>query len=153
MNRLEDFINRNIEAFDSEEVPAGSRERFLMKFREERQSIFRRRAFILTLGSIAASAAIAICMIHMNPMSEVRKQHRRLAMKEAEILTVISTNTPELLNEVMNTIRGVTSEAIPLENQLPDELDDKVRREILREYYMRKYCALEEILNQYTQFY
>ena len=72
-------------------------------------------------------------------------------MKEAEILSVISTAAPDMLDEVSNTIRGITYEAIPLEEQLPEELDDKAKKEILKEYYTRKYLALERILNQYTQ--
>jgi hypothetical protein len=53
----------------------------------------------------------------------------------------------------MNTIRVVVSEAIPLEEQLPDEMGVKAKKEILKEYYDCKYRALEQIYDQYIHLY
>jgi hypothetical protein len=49
----------------------------------------------------------------------------------------------------MNTVRIVVSEAIPLEEQLPDEMGFKAKKQILHEYYDSKYRALEQIYDQY----
>lgn len=151
MNRLEEYINGNIKAFDEVEVPSGRKEAFMRRIQAQRQKTFRRRSIVVTLGLIAASAAILLLLLPRGLTFEIHSHHRRLGMKEAEILSVISTAAPDMLDEVSNTIRGITYEAIPLEEQLPEELDDKAKKEILKEYYTRKYLALERILNQYTQ--
>jgi hypothetical protein len=67
-----------------------------------------------------------------------------------EIITTLSETSPELIEDVMNTIRVVVSETITLEEQLPDEMGVKAKKEILKEYYDCKYKALEQIFDQYT---
>ena len=84
---------------------------------------------------------------------DIERQYRKLASKETEILTLIAETSPENLESVMNTIRAVTSEAVPLEKQLPEEMEEKSRKQILKEYYGIKYKALETILEQYTETY
>ena len=74
-----------------------------------------------------------------------------LAIKEKEILSSVRENDPEELERVVNIIRCVTTDAIPLEDQLPDELAENEKREILKEYYHEKWPALDNILNQYAQ--
>ena len=98
---------------------------------------------------MAAAAAIAVCFIPRNLAADIENHHRRLADKELEIITALSETSPELIDEVMNTIRIVVSEAIPLEEQLPDEMGVKAKKEILKEYYDCKYRALEQIFDQY----
>ena len=151
MNRLEKYISSNQGAFDTAGLPEGSREVFICRIQRERRKANLRKTIVLTFGSIAASAAIVLSLMPRGLEHEIRNHHKRLAMKEAEILTAISAASPEDLDEVVNTIRSVTFEAVPLEDQLPDELGDRGKREILDEYYSRKHTALEEILNLYTQ--
>ena len=151
MNRLEEYITINSGAFDTAGLPEGSIERFICKVERERRKGKRQRAIVLTLGSIAASIAIVLSLVQGSLSLEIKNHHKRLSMKEAEILSAISAITPEDLDEVVNTIRGITFEAVPLEDQLPDVLGNRAKREILDEYYSQKQTALEEILKLYTQ--
>jgi hypothetical protein len=52
------------------------------------------------------------------------------------------------MDEIINSIRSITFEAIPLEDQLPEELSEKEKVEILNEYYNQKYAALESLMAQ-----
>ena len=111
------------------------------------------RSIVLAFSSMAAAAALAVSFLPESLAHDIERHHQRLAVKEMEILAVISENSPKLMEEVTNTIRVVVSEAIPLEEQLPDVIGDKVKKEILKEYYDSKYRALEQILDQYTNIY
>ena len=99
---------------------------------------------------MAAGAAIAFLLVRGSMAHDIEKLHRKLATMEMEILTLVSETAPEELDEIQNTIRMVTSDAIPLEEQLPEEMKEKSRKKILKEYYDIKYKALETILEQYT---
>lgn len=152
MNGIEKYIKENIGESDVVPVPEGSRNAFMRKVEAER----RRRAarsIVLAFSSMAAAAALAVSFLPDSLSHDIERHHKRLAVKEMEILAVISENSPELMEEVTNTIRVVVSEAIPLEEQLPDVIGDKVKKEILKEYYDSKYRALEQILDQYTNIY
>lgn len=150
MSGIENYIRENIEAFDDLPVPEGSRETFLKKVKAEK-SLRSLRVIVVTLSSIAAAASIAFYLVPGSLERDIERQHRKLASKETEILTLISETSPENLENAVNTIRSVTSEAVPLEDQLPQEMERKSRKQILKEYYDIKYKALETILEQYTE--
>lgn len=152
MSGIEKYIRENIEDFDAYPVPEGSREAFLKKVKAERSRGGLRTIFV-TISSMAAAAAIAFLLAPGSLAHDIEKQHRKLASKETEILTLIAETSPENLESVMNTIRAVTSEAVPFEEQLPEEMVGKSRKQILKEYYDIKYKALERILEQYTETY
>lgn len=152
MSGIEKYIRENIEDFDAYPVPEGSREVFLKKVKAEK-SRSGLKTVIVTISSMAAAAAIAFLLAPGSLAHDIEKQHRKLASKETEILTLIAETSPENLESVMNTIRAVTSEAVPFEEQLPEEMVGKSRKQILKEYYDIKYKALETILEQYTETY
>ena len=148
MNGIEKYIKENIEEFDVVPVPERSRNVFLQKVRVEK-SRRRARTIVMAISSMAAAAAIAVSFLHDSLSYEIEKHHKKLALKELEIITTVSEISPELIDEVTNTIRVVVSEAIPLEEQLPDEMGVKAKKEILKEYYDCKCKALEQIFDQY----
>ena len=148
MNGIEKYIKENIGESDVVPVPEGSRNAFMRKVEAER----RRRAarsIVLAFSSMAAAAAITVSFLPESLSYEIEKHHKELVLKEMEIIASVSETSPELIDEVMNTIRVVVSDAIPLEEQLPDEMGVKAKKEILKEYYDCKYKALEQISEQY----
>ena len=148
MNGIEKYIKENIGESDVVPVPEGSRNAFMRKVEAER----RRRAarsIVLAFSSMAAAAAITVSFLPESLSYEIEKHHKELVLKEMEIIASVSETSPELMDEVMNTIRVVVSDAIPLEEQLPDEMGVKAKKEILKEYYYCKYKALEQISDQY----
>ncbi len=152
MSGIENYIRENIEAFDAFPVPEGSKGTFMKKMKGER-SRRRLRTFVVTISSIAAAAALVLFLVPYRLTRDIERQHRKLALKEVEILTLVSETAPEVLEEIQNTIRMVTTDAIPLEEQLPKDMQEGSKKKILKEYYEIKYKALETILEQYTETY
>ena len=148
MKGIEKYIKENIEEFDVVPVPEGSRNVFLQKVRVEK-SRRRARTIVMAISSMAAAAAITVSFLPDSLSYEIEKHHKELVLKEMEIIATVSETSPELIDEVTNTIRVVVSEAIPLEEQLPDEMGVKAKKEILKEYYDCKCKALEQIFDQY----
>ena len=132
MKGIEKYIKENIEEFDVVPVPEGSRNVFLQKVRVEK-SRRRARTIVMAISSMAAAAAITVSFLPESLSYEIEKHHKELVLKEMEIIASVSETSPELIDEVMNTIRVVVSDAIPLEEQLPDEMGVKAKKEILKE--------------------
>lgn len=156
MDNMEKYIAEHRHEFDSDAVPAGSRERFMAAALAQKQEQKRRkRARVLSLSSAGLAAACAAVM--MVPFSqpdlsrELERQHRRLADKENEIMILADKEFPQEKEMIISTIRAILIEAIPLEDQLPDEISAKEKSEILTSYYDRKYAALENLMTQYIE--
>lgn len=146
MTELERYILDNREEFDSEPVPESSRERFMASVAAERR---KRRVRFTGLAStgIAAALAALLTLTHEPDMETVVKNHHtRLAEKEQDLISLTQENYPYEIEEMINSIRSITFEAIPLEEQLPEELPVKERIRILDEYYGQKYEALESLM-------
>jgi hypothetical protein len=140
--------------FDSDAAPAGSRERFMAAAKALAQKR-RRRARVLSLslaGLAAACIAVFMALFSQPDLSrELERQHRRLAEKESEIMILADKEFPQEKEMIINTIRAILVEAIPLEEQLPEEISMKEKSQILKSYYDRKYAALENLMTQYIE--
>lgn len=146
MTELERYISSNVEAFDCEPLPEGGKERFMDAVRQERR---KNRIHMLSMAFTGMAACIAIIMavlVEPDISKELERHYRRMAMKENEILTIVGRECPEETDMIMNTLRTITADVIPLEDQLPDELSAKEKSRILNEYYDLKYSALENLM-------
>ena len=148
MTELERYISENREEFDSIPVPAGSRERFQASVAAEKRKSRIRLISLVSTGIAAAFAALVAVTYEGNMESVLEQHHKRMTAKELDIITQAETNNPYDIDEVLNNIRSITFEAIPLEDQLPDELSVKEKIRILNDYYNQKYEALESLLAQ-----
>ena len=153
MDKIEKYIVEHRAEFDSS-APAGSRERFLAAAQSQAQKR-RRRARVISLsfaGLAAAYTAVFMVLFSQPDLShELERHHKRLAEKESEIMIMADQEFPQEKELILNTIRAILVEAIPLEEQLPEELSVKEKSEILKSYYDRKYAALENLMTQYIE--
>ena len=153
MDKIEKYIAEHRSEFDSS-TPAGSRERFMAAALAQAQKR-RRRARVLSIsfaGLAAACTAVFMVLFSQSDISrELERQHRRLAEKENEIMILADKEFPQEKELILNTIRAILVEAIPLEDQLPVEISVKEKSEILKSYYDRKYAALESLMAQYIE--
>lgn len=146
MTELERYISSNIDAFDCEPIPEGGKERFMDAVRQERRE---NRIQVLSIAFTGMAACIAIIMavlVEPDISKELERHYTRMVMKENEILTIVERECPEETDMIMNTLRTITADAIPLEEQLPEELSTKEKSRILNEYYDLKYSALENLM-------
>ena len=153
MDKIEKYIAEHRSEFDSS-APAGSRERFMAAAQSQEQKR-RRRASVISLsfaGLAAACTAVFMVLFSQPDLShELERHHKRLAEKESEIMILADQEFPQEKELILNTIRAILVEAIPLEEQLPEELSVKEKSEILKSYYDRKYAALENLMTQYIE--
>lgn len=153
MDQIEKYIVEHRAEFDSS-APAGSKERFLAAAQAQAQKR-RRRARVISLsfaGLAAACTAVFMVLFSQPDLShELERHHKRLAEKESEIMILAEQEFPQEKELILNTIRAILVEAIPLEDQLPEELSVKEKSEILKSYYDRKYAALENLMTQYIE--
>ena len=151
MERLEQYINENIDCFNEAFPPEGSRERFIEAIRKEEV----RHIMILRFSSAGvAVAAVAALMLILNltvdkESLELERNFRALARTEAEILELVDRNYPEEKQIVINTIRSITCEAIPLADLLPKEMGRNERIDILRRYYRQQAESLAILKEEY----
>ena len=146
MTELERYISSNQEAFDCEPIPEGGKERFMSALSHERR---KRKAKVISMAFTGVAACLAILitlLVEPDISTELERQYTRLAEMENEILTIVETEYPEETDMIMNTLRTITADAIPLEEQLPDEMSAKEKSRILKEYYDLKYSALENLM-------
>lgn len=142
MSELEKYIRENAETFDVEELPAGHLERFtskldgVLKENTETRTLRPRWNVRYFAIGIAAAAAILLTvgtrfgkMWGNDPAGVYRAYSDRTAALYGKALA------KDYDGSVENTLRSITEEAIPLIDQLPDELDDATKAAILREYY------------------
>ena len=148
MTELERYICDNREDFDSVPLPAYSRERFMASVAAEKRKRRIRFISIASTGLAAAFAALVAVTYEGNIESVLEHHHKRMTAKELDIITLAESNNPYEVDEVLNNIRSITFEAIPLEDQLPEELPTKEKIRILNDYYNQKYEALESLLAQ-----
>lgn len=149
MTELERYISSNLDAFDCEPVPDGSRERFMASVASEKK---KRRIKVISFAAAGMAACLAVLLtLSFEPdiSKELERHHVRLADKENEIMIIVERDFPNETDMVINTLRSITAEAIPLEEQLPDELSPKEKCRILDDYYDRKHSALEKLMAQY----
>lgn len=151
MKDIEIYIQENREAFDRVPLPADSKERFMNALKREKRKRTMKTTVVTFTTSVAASAVIIISLMSTDLTKVIRHQHRLLAAKEMEVISVIETNIPHETDYIVNDIRSITSEAIPLEELLPDELSDREKIVIIKEYYGQKSSALEHLKNQYIK--
>ena len=156
MDKIEKYIVEHRHEFDFEAAPSGSRERFMAAAQAQAQAQQRRRparVLIVSFAGLAAACAAVLTVLFFQPdlSSELERQHRRLAEKESEIMILADKEFPQDKEVILNTIRSILVEAIPLEEQLPEEISMKEKSEILKSYYDRKYAALENLMTQYIE--
>lgn len=162
MENLEKYIQDNLEQFDCGEMPQGHQERFLAKLEAiqtqehhaapKPRHMFTRRS--LFTASAAAAAIIIALFATLQPHESgdeyiigIQELAQEMYMEEAEILQIL----PEDEHIMINSVKSITQEAIPLTEQLPDELSPEKRAEILREYYKAKTDGLKRIKTLYAQ--
>ena len=146
MTELERFIIDNRDEFDSMPVPENSRERFMASVAAEKRKRRIRLAGMASTGIAAALAALLV-LNHEPDMEDILEKHyTRIAETELDIISLMESKHPYEIEEVMSNIHSITFEAIPLEEQLPNELPETERIRILNDFYNMKYEALKSLM-------
>ncbi|MBR2438494.1 MAG: hypothetical protein IKB26_05645, partial [Bacteroidales bacterium] len=142
----------NLEQFNCGEMPLGHQERFMAKLQAaqaapERKAprLFSRRS-IFAATAAAAAIVIAFFITTGSPASDsddytiaIHEVAEEMYIEEAEIMMMLGEDD----QHIVNSVKSITEEAIPLSEQLPAELSQEKRAQILREYYKTRTAALK----------
>ncbi len=149
MENLEQYIKNNLEEFDSGDLPAGSRERFMTKLEDSRKRAKSRRRylFIGPAAGIAACVLLAIFIGHGRDEVNGHSEHYMaiLTTLNREIISLAMECDEMTADEITMATRSVIQDTIPLEEQLPDDLPEEEKEMIMREYYEKKAEGLRRI--------
>ena len=153
MDRLEQYIKDNVGRFDTELPPPGSRERFVASLQQQKKENSARKSRKLSwrmilMASSAAAALVAVVagLSFHAPDRAIVKSISAMNSQEAQVIALVADVCPEEMDAVMNSIRSITAEAIPLPDLLPDELPVGEKIRIVKEYYGRKTEALQSLM-------
>ena len=152
MENLEKYIQDNLEQFNCGEMPLGHQERFMAKLQAaqaapERKAprLFSRRSLFAATAA-AAAIVIAFFITTGSPASDsddytiaIHEVAEEMYIEEAEIMMMLGEDD----QNIVNSVKSITEEAIPLSEQLPADLSQEKRAQILREYYKAKTAALK----------
>lgn len=163
MTDIKEYIQRNASAFDSAELPEGHEGRFEAKLdtllsgaessgREERKRR-KTRMGIFSVLTTAAAAAVAAVIFTNRPSREVdwfagvADDPTAVYMAYSEKIAVMYEEifTKDLDERWETTVGSITNENVAMIDQLPDELDDKTKAQILKEYYGELLNGLDKI--------
>ena len=170
MENLGKYITDNLDQFNCGQMPAGHNERFLARLSQAQATaniaqpqakapakrriphLFSRKAIF---AATSAAAAIIIALVATTTLKSqdekytigVQELAQEMFRQEAETLMLFEEDDQYMINNV----KAITNEAIPLSEQLPSELTPAQRAEILREYYKAKTAALKTIKTLYAQ--
>ena len=152
MDRLEQYIKENRSSFDMELPPSGSRERFMAKLEAEkpgRKLVNFRPVWLSAAVSAAAVVVAVIALSYSGVDRDIEKSILAMSRQEAQVIALVEEVCPQEMDIVMNSIRAITFEAIPFTDQLPDELPEKERVRIIKDYYGSKTEALQDLMACY----
>lgn len=163
MTDIKEYIQRNASAFDSAELPEGHEGRFEAKLdtllsgaessgREERKRR-KTRMGIFSVLTTATAAAVAAVIFTNRPSREVdwfagvADDPTAVYMAYSEKIAVMYEEifTKDLDERWETTVGSITNENVAMIDQLPDELDDKTKAQILKEYYGELLNGLDKI--------
>lgn len=149
MENLEQYIKENREAFDNGVLPEGHRMRFLKRIDKRKgQNV---KYLYTALAAIAAVLIFAV--IVYRPSSDDMEFSNRAESEYAVLVTSLENDILDLskkcdkkvAKEAIKAFKNIIFEAIPLSEQLPEELSDIERARILRKYYKEKTDGLNRI--------
>lgn len=166
---MEKYINENLEQLGSYEMPQGHKERFMAKIEalekssqdvtaqepapQRRKITFWNRKRILSAVSAAAVAAIGLITALSPAVQEAICNYR--IQKSAQQIYIVESEIMQMLGEdeqyMINSLKTITEEAVPLAEQLPAELSPRQRAEILIRYYKAKTASLKSFKTLYAQ--
>lgn len=147
------------EAFDDQELPSGHLARFEAKLdsipgideKSKGRTLFER--IRLVAGMTAAAAAIA-AVIFIHRPEEQREWFADVSDDPVSVYLTYSEKVSMMYRELFRkdingnwgtTIGSIAEEAVPMIDQLPDELDNATKATIMKEYYGRLLDGLDRI--------
>lgn len=164
MNDLEKYIKENAGHFNVGEMPQGHKERFLQKLEAQKPDKTTQQKAAKSvhnifgaISAIAAAFVIGYFALKPAPVQNIGAEEDKtdylmlMHTLESEIAALSKECSESEAKEVAKALKGIMFEAVPLLEQLPDEITDIKRELILRKYYRHKTEGLKRIKEFLTE--
>lgn len=160
MTDFKEYIDNNPEILNDQELPAGHEVRFEARLDamldSRRKTCHRKRLFtgiFSAMTAVAAAVVAAVIFIDRpvagevdwfagvadDPVAVYMAYSEKIAVMYEEIFT------KDLDERWETTVGSITNENVAMIDQLPDELDDKTKAQILKECYGELLNGLDKI--------
>lgn len=143
MNKLEEYIRENASRLDTALPPEGTEEQFLARWEVEKGK--KKRLFYLVLPAAAALLVLALLPWKSNTFRGVENTPDAVY---AHYLALVADAWEEAGadEEAAAMLACLTEEAVPLRDQLPDELSQEEQAAILRSYYGDLLAGVDKVM-------
>lgn len=162
---LKEYISDHLEEFDNIELPDGHEGRFEAKLDamlaareddgEAKGGSHKSGRVIRMMRWIPVMAAgVAAVVIFTNRPAKERDWFAGVTDDPVSVYIAYAEKVGEMSREILKkdvegrwgtTVRGITDEAVPMIDQLPEELDDASKAAIMKEYYGKLLDGLYKI--------
>ncbi len=164
MTDFEEYIRENPKFLDDKDLPEGHEARFEAKLDamlasvaiEETDNGKNMKRIFTKMFTVAASvaAACAAAMIFMNRPVEETEWFEGVGNDPVAVYLAYSEKASAMYGEIFSkdldaswetTVRSIAEESVPMIDQLPDEIDNAEKADILKEYYGKILNGLDKI--------
>ena len=154
MDELKNFTDNFRDEFEKEALPENHKVRFMLKLnREQRRGMSSNRYRQVMFYFAAASIVLFLVLTPVLYLNKVYNDRTLdisdyIGMLEERSETV--TKIAESLNSqdkavVLSTLDQLTFEAVPFESQLPQEIVNGERKELIKSYYTPRIKGVDEL--------
>lgn len=160
MIEIKEHTGHAPEAFDDQELPCGHLARFEAKLdsmpgiaeKSKGGTLFDRIRLVTGMTGVAAAAIAAVIFVHRP--EEHKEWFADVSDDPVSVYLTYSERVSEMYRELFRndicgnwetTIGSIAEEAVPMIDQLPDELDNATKATIMKEYYGRLLDGLDKI--------
>lgn len=164
MTDFKEYIDKNPEILDNQELPEGHQARFEVKLdallgaaveTQKKKTGHRKMIVTRIFGTVTAVAAAAIAAVmFINRTSPDVDWFAGVPDDPTEVYLAYSEKATSMYREILTkdidgrwgmTAGSVAQETVPMIDLLPEELDDAAKAEILKEYYGKLLNGLNKI--------
>ncbi len=145
MEELKDIIKENPQVFEQGDLPEGHRERFLMKVAQQSKRPLYRR-FNYKVAAVITLFILVTGQVLLNSFSS-KDYGRILEQQSIKVQNLAQQLDPFQRDMVQGVIDQLVMEAIPLRDQLPQELSKREVRRIKESYYTPKIEGMNQLRN------
>lgn len=148
MDTLRDIMDENKEQFDVQSLPEGDTERFLAKLDKSGIEVdIPRRHPLRIYRAIALPAAAAVMLfLGVGIFAKVTSEENQLTRIYVEYCHEVASLSTDIqmmtagddMKMADRTVENITFEAIPFAQQLPEELPQREKVRIMKDYYTQK---------------
>ncbi|MEF9931057.1 MAG: hypothetical protein RSC28_07930 [Bacteroidales bacterium] len=156
MSDLEKYIKENSGLFNSGNLPEGHKERFMAKLKTPKHNNVLTLKYSTIIGMCASVAAILIVTFVLGDFSKQNEKQnisvinaniyeQEMQHEKTDVIKLAKQMDTNVEEQALTMLDNITFEAIPLSEQLPNELSIEQKAKILKEYYKQKTEGIKKI--------